>query len=577
MDTAKKIRDRYKDKLEGHMMVTTKFDFGWRNGKGTKIESEDPDLFDLSDYYQEEIPDKWKDKLYKQDEFKSFAIYLLPVKKVGGCDGKLNNCLWKCLRDAFGGKDEMPDNVNRPWKLKRMLKLDRHAKVPVNMIDKIEDKCKVKINVSGDVIYNSEENHQREIDIVLSNEHYKLKPLKNNSLLRGITKNKERKPLIYDKRDGKIMTYDGVKEGTITIEQFVNINSKPYQSNHVLIPQGKYDTMKDTYDEYVQIADELKEETNGLINLYECGKYKYAALRLFHVKSKMIRQPEPIQQDEAIWLMDSSMGGLIWADKGVKVKNAYKYDANSRYPSIMCQKLRKFPTKRGMFTHMDEIPEQPQYGIYHCVIHKAEKSLNINKYFRFNIKNKYTHSDISLARRLGLQIDLIQDGQVNCLIYNPDCLVTSHLMFKPFIDYLYPMKQKGINGAKKMLNILWGALCQKNTMLHQTNRGDVHIQDADLISIEPTDDGHFWVESLPRDKYYVTDYARIGPFITAFGRSMLSGLVRKYGDRIKQYHTDGFIVDGPIPDLCIGKELHQFKEEKCGECHVKNACFQTWI
>lgn len=160
------------------------------------------------------------------------------MKKAGGCDGKLNNCLWKCLRDAFGGVDQMPANINKPWKLKKMLKLERNAKVPVHKIGIVEDKCNVKINVTGDAIYNSEEKHQREVDIVLSNEHYKLKPLKNNSLLKGITKNKERKPLIYDKRDGKIVTYDGVKEGTITIDEFIQFKTKPYKSEYCLLPIG---------------------------------------------------------------------------------------------------------------------------------------------------------------------------------------------------------------------------------------------------------------------------------------------------------------------------------------------------
>lgn len=56
------------------MIVTMKFNFGWRNGRATKIDSEEADLFDIMDHYPGEIPDKWKDKVYNQDEFTTHLL-----------------------------------------------------------------------------------------------------------------------------------------------------------------------------------------------------------------------------------------------------------------------------------------------------------------------------------------------------------------------------------------------------------------------------------------------------------------------------------------------------------------------
>ena len=572
---SKKIQERYKTKLRGQMLVTIHFDFGWRNGNVTDL-NEEPSLFDLSDYYQDDIPDAWKNKVWKQDKFPEFRIYLLPSKRLaGGCDSKYNDCLWKCLRDAFNGQDFLPGVINKPYKLKKMLGLDRCDKVPVSKLPIIEDKVKIKINVLGDTIYNSDKQYPREMDLKLSNEHYKLKPLKNRDLLRSVTKGHERKPLIYDKQDGKIHTYNGKKMGTITIDEFLKMKNRPFSCKYVLIPLGKHESFEKKYEEWTEIADQLLEETNGLINMYECGKDKHAAKKLFHLKSKSVRQPEPIEQDEAAWLMDASMGGLIWADKGAEIKNACKYDANSRYSSIMCRD--KYPTKRGKFVHLKNLPENPEYGIYHCVIHKADPKRNVNKYFKYNRKNKYTHRDIGMARRLNLKVDLVQDGQVNALLYSEECLVGGHIMFKPFVHYLYPLKQKKLKGAKLLLNILWGSLCERNTKTRQTNLGDIDLVNVDLVSIEPTAGGHHWVEYVPRDEYYVTDYARIGPFLTAIGRSMLSGLVQKYGDRVKQFHTDGFIVDGEIPDLKLSKDLGWLNQEREGGSLQSNQRLQAGV
>ena len=187
IEKANKIRNRLKAQYKGRMIVTIKYDFGWRNGRATDMATEEPDLFDLYNHYADDIPDKYKDKIQHQDNFKTFAVYLLPEsKKAGGCTGKYNDCLWHCLREAFG-KEYLPKILDKPTKLKKMVGVERNAKVPVDKIPIIENKCKINITLFGDHVYRNAERYEREVDITLTNGHFKRKPMKTNMLTKGIS------------------------------------------------------------------------------------------------------------------------------------------------------------------------------------------------------------------------------------------------------------------------------------------------------------------------------------------------------------------------------------------------------
>ena len=62
------------------------------------------------------------------------------------------------------------------------------------------------------------------------------------------------------------------------------------------------------------------------------------------------------------------------------------------------------------------------YGIYRIKIEKSDDE-NINRLFRFNNLNYYTHINITDAKKFGLKISIIEDDQANSLIYSRDkCL-----------------------------------------------------------------------------------------------------------------------------------------------------------
>jgi len=68
-----------------------------------------------------------------------------------------------------------------------------------------------------------------------------------------------------------------------------------------------------------------------------------------------------------------------------------------------------------------------------------------------------------VAQSYGLKINLICDGNPNFLYYPKECLVSGQLLFKKYVDSIYPLKQLKVKGAKLLLNLLWGSLSESKT------------------------------------------------------------------------------------------------------------------
>ena len=57
-------------------------------------------------------------------------------------------------------------------------------------------------------------------------------------------------------------------------------------------------------------------------------------------------KPEPITQQESIFIKNASIGALIYSNNDYEGP-AYEYDVNSMYPSIMRDDKFKIPIKEG--------------------------------------------------------------------------------------------------------------------------------------------------------------------------------------------------------------------------------------
>ena len=210
--------------------------------------------------------------------------------------------------------------------------------------------------------------------------------------------------------------------------------------------------------------------------------------------------------------------------------------------------------------------------------------------FRYNKCNIYTHTDLSYARTLGLQVKLIQDNSPNSLVYEKETRIPGKIIFGEYVNFLFKLKNKGgIIGkvSKRVLNTLWGALCQRNKFYYDISEGMKELfknpEGEILDSIIPVGDKHWTLQLSNPGNLFKGEYPRIAPFILAQGRKIISSQIKPYKDKVRRVHTDGFILEEdptkPPSINCLenaSKILKTLKFEKESKCHVKNANQVTW-
>ncbi|GAM27854.1 hypothetical protein SAMD00019534_110300 [Acytostelium subglobosum LB1] len=267
----------------------------YRSGKFTKV-GEPIIMFDPHEYDGAPIAEP--------DTFKSFYIYVHQAKgKAGGCDGKWNNCLYHCLHDAY--PDQVTEHYGKPSQLKKDLKLNVDQKVSIKRIPELEDRLNIRINVKGDHCYASASRATREVNLILTNGHYKLDK-EGTYAGKGIryTRYNERdvyiKPIVFKYLKGdRVQLYDDDEYSTITLQQFIDKKRRKYQDKceYIRILSGM--TLEETLDSFKADADMLKEHTNGVIDMYTTGQnINKAAIKLFLSYNKTVK-PEPIGQMES--------------------------------------------------------------------------------------------------------------------------------------------------------------------------------------------------------------------------------------------------------------------------------------
>ncbi|GET50944.1 hypothetical protein GLOIN_2v1472929 [Rhizophagus irregularis DAOM 181602=DAOM 197198] len=239
---------------------------------------------------------------------------------------------------------------------------------------------------------------------------------------------------------------------------------------------------------------------------------------------------DPLDPIEAEWINDAIIGGLIWADNEWKGYGR-QYDVTSLYPN-----------------HRDYV----LYGLFRA--------------------------------------KLIQDGKPNALIYDREARIPGTVIFGEYVHFLFNIKnQGGVAGhvAKRVLNTLWGALCQRkrNYKTLTTDQTDPFKfpEDHTLDSIIPVGSDQWRFQFTNPGSPFKGEYPRIAPFLLAHGRKMTSELLEPYKDKVRCIHTDGFILEeqpsSPTLITCpenASKALKAIKFETAGYCHVKNANKVIW-
>jgi hypothetical protein len=140
--------------------------------------------------------------------------------------------------------------------------------------------------------------------------------------------------------------------------------------------------------------------------------------------------------------------------------------------------------------------------------------------------------------------------------------------------------------AKRILNMLWGALCEKSFMSYEigqdtkwTKDNPFDIPEGERVnSIIPLGKENWTMYCSKPDNLFKGEYPRIAPFLLAIGRKLISETIEPYKNYLKRVHTDGFILEDisiPVNDNA-NTTLGRLKFEKEGLCHVKNANQVIW-
>lgn len=544
-------QDLKKNNIEGSIMTSLKYGkLNWKSGYMRDI-GENVKMYDPNELYKLDVPYEIPDSI------PSFNLYIAlgSKKAMGGDDDDHNDCLYKCLKYHIFNIEEYFKN---PAGLKKFLNLGRNDKIHVDHIDTIEKKLKdFKINIRGDVVRTSLMNSNKEINLLLVNEHYTVDKIKRNLLPALRIKFEEKTIILCDKLT--LECYDGNKKWTMTKDEKRTIFYNP-KSPYIIVDredQGKDEqgnkivlTIEEEFDQYIKISDALKKESKGMINLYKTGNYNDTVLNLFDRLTKFLN-PEPILQDEAIFIKLSTYAAII--SFRPYTGTLYKYDYKSFYPHLMTSSTNRFPVKRGEFKIISDFnKDYIEYGIYRCIIEHSEDE-TINNIFRFNYHNYYTNLDIETARKLNLKVTLIQDNKPNFLYYSRDKLTTMSQLFNDYISIVFPIKDNSKldkcirNAAKAILNRLWGCLCEVDKHKHYIDDNKFSMDDdEEIIELYPsnteTDDSKeaHVIKTTKINSYYKTDFARIAPFIISYGRRQMTNIMHEHKQHIYRVQTDGF-------------------------------------
>ena len=400
---------------------------------------------------------------------------------------------------------------------------------------------------------------------------------KNRKIVKGSSPFSDKIFTIFEcLSNGKFKCYNIVdKYFELTSEEKAFYIKNPRSTKYIFIKKNerdndlKYLSIRKQCKSINKEAEKLLILTKGKINLYRTGSPTNTSLQLFYDLCDNI-EPEHIE-DYEVNIFEKCRGALIF---GIPYEGiGYKYDIVSEYPSIMNSAQHKFPIKKGTLkTYTKEEFDNLKFytfGLYHVEIHNIDFRV-----FRNNPENWYSHSELNFAiTKLKLKITLIiENEEPNALLYDANSLITGKNLFGPFVKYLFNFKDSGNSEIKKYLSNLWGKLCSTN-VIKITNA--VIYENKEIMSILPNDDGTLTIETFVKSKFYDFNYARIKPFLMAYGRLKIANIILPNIENIVRTHTDGIISKVELT-INTGYGLGDLKKEGKGNCKILNNNNYIW-
>ena len=571
-------KDLYAKGTRGHIEVGIRSNlFDWKAGQFTEI-GKDVHVWNPAAVYNGELD--WESiENFQNCRIKEiFVTYFRQPREGGASD--YNDCLYDCLKDGFMGSQVFLEKFSHPWKFKKFLKLERKDRVPIDCILEIENTFKnIGINVTGDYMYTSSkplDKIERILNLKLKNGHYTLIHDKDRIIPKGFSFNPRKVLVRYNKttNDPIDKVYNGKKFYEQSHESFIEDEMK---NNYIYLFTKSDDEegMKKIYDDFKTKADELIKASNNKINLYRAngGAETIMAKKIFYDFTRHIKSGDKMREAESFFHESCYNGGLMFCNEGYE-GTGHDYDIVSAYLHVLVQPI-DLPIKEGEFLKAKDkdIETFFKYGIYRCIVQPPEE---FKKLVRINKLNYYTSYDLTYYKQLGCDISLIHDTQPNFLYYAPEKRIRSETMFKAVVEYLFEMKKNNVDGAKGLMQKIWGICCEKkkyNVILD--NKGDgITLSDKLVIDkIIPLDieKEEFEIIYHEENDIYHGEYPRIKAFVTAYCRVMIGKIMQPHLDEVVRCQTDGFITKKKIDFANIGNDLGQLKYKgKNKHIHIKH-------
>lgn len=447
-------------------------------------------------------------------------------------------------------------------KLKDFIGIGQNDPVEVKHIEQIENKLKdVGINVVGECEYKSKLNKLMNLNLIFEKNHFFLNHDINKKV--NYESSKERKLMLVIKTDKQWIGYAG--EETINLNTELYDNILKFKTDYITfyIDKATPENMKEKYNKYIDIANALKEKTNGEINYYKTGSERRTALKIFDMLTKHI-SPEVIEYDECVNLQSSMRGALQFCEvnyEGI----GYKSDIVSQYPSIMKSTNSLVPVCRGVFKKIliEDFDKMKNsyfaYGLYNVKVTKSDNE-KINRLFRFNEKNKlyksnwYNSIDLKIAQLLKLEFHLLDEEDHNCVLYPRNKCLTGQQVFGRYVDKLYNLKKDKVDGAKTLLNKLNGLLFETNKTVIEIDEDDIMGEDINLdkegykiISKSTNENNISKCKLIDKEYFFKSRFARYYPFLISKARLQMVEIILSKGiDKVVKVKTDGIISTIPL-------------------------------
>jgi hypothetical protein len=166
---------------------------------------------------------------------------------------------------------------------------------------------------------------------------------------------------------------------------------------------------------------------NGTMNPFNCqSKFGVIGLNYWYTCPRSISDCDDIDCIERNWFANAMTGAIVHKQDGAH-RGVYEYDINSMYPHLLT--VIDLITRHGQYKTVSKIKLKNDYQIFRCVINGIDRRL-----MRRNPKNYDTTLHIKTALENGYSVELIQDGEPNCLKNGKRTRIVGHEVFKTFVS-----------------------------------------------------------------------------------------------------------------------------------------------